>query len=342
MKYLLLACIIPVAFFLPICLGNQAPLFAQQAGPLPASPTTIRVVASRVNVNVTVTDSGGRVVNGLRRQDFHVFDDGIERPITSYASNEDPSRVVLMIESGTADFLLEKFGKSPFLCADALLDRIAPSDRLAIVTYSDHAYVSMDFTSNGPAVRAALHNLDLQLSRSTVGSDSLNLSSSLAAVLYWLKPIPGKKVVILLSTGMDTSLPEYRPSVDEELKTSDIPILAVSVLGDFRKFPAHQSLLAGDREERGFIKGMFDADQWLEQLTLATGGRIWLPKNVKDFAQAYADIGQFIRGEYSVGFVPNSLDGKLHSLTVKMNHPWYRSYQIENRQAYRAAAAPPQ
>ena len=340
MKFLLYACILSLTFFQPICSGNQADVFAEQAEQLPAAPATIRVVTSRVNVNVAVTDSHGRAVDGLRREEFHVFDDGIERPITSYASNEDPSQVVLMIESGTADFLLEQFGRSPFLSADALLDKISVSDRLAIVTYSDHAYVSMDFTPNGPAVRVALRNLNFQLSRAAVGSNSLNLSSSLAAVLYWLKPMPGKKVVILLSTGIDTSLPENRQFVDEELKTSDIPILAVSVLGDFRKSPAHGSSSADDREGQRFVKGMFDAEQWLQQIARATGGRAWLPENVKEFDEAYDDIGQLIRAEYSVGFVPYPLDGKLHSLTVKMNHPWYRSFEVENRQAY--IAAPPQ
>jgi Ca-activated chloride channel homolog len=335
-KYLLRACITALTVFFAVSFSNPARVFAQQAKQLPA-PATIRVVTSRVNVNVTVTDSHGGVVNGLRRDGFRVFDDGIEQPITSYASNEDPSQVVLMVESGTADFLLGQFGRSPFISADALLRKISPSDRLAIVTYSDHAYVSMDFTPNGPAVRAALENLNLELSRSTVGSNSLDLSSSLAAVLYWLRPIPGKKVVVLLSTGIDTSSPEYRQFVDQELKTSDIPILAVSVLGDLRKVPARQRLPADDQEER-FVKGMFDAEQWLQQLAQATGGRTWLPENAKDFDEAYADIAQFIQGEYSVGFVPDSLDGKLHSLTVRVNHPWYRSYQVENRQAYIAAA----
>jgi Ca-activated chloride channel homolog len=321
-------------------LRNPAPAFAQQtqqAQPLPA-PATIRVVTSRVNVNVTVTDSHGRVVNGLQRGDFHVFDDGIERPITSYVSNEDPSEVVLMIESSTADFLLGQFGRSPFTSAAALVDKISPSDRLAIVTYSDHAYVSMDFAPNGPAIGATLQELNFQLSRSTVGSNSLNLSSSLAAVLYWLRSIPGKKVVVLLCTGVDTSSPENRQFVDEELKTSDIPILAVSVLGDFRKPAAHRVPSAADQGEQRFVNGMFDAEQWLQQLTHATGGRTWLPENEKDFDAAYADIAQFIQGEYSVGFVPDSLDGKLHSLTVKVNHPWRRSYQVDNRQAYLAPA----
>lgn len=334
MKYLLRACVVVLAFSLLICWGNRGPVFAQQAKQLPTSPTILHVVTSRVNVNVAVTDSHGQAVDGLRRDDFHVFDDGIERPISSYASNEDPSQVVLMIESGTADFLLEKFGRSPFICAEALLQRISPSDRVAIVSYSDHAYVNVEFTSSGPAVRAAVQNLNLQLSSSAVGSDPLNLSSSLAAVLSWLKPMPGKKVVVLLCTGIDTSSAEYRQRVDEELKTSDIPILAVSILGDFNKSAAQQSVSSSSSDG----VGMFDADQWLQQLALATGGQIWLPKNEKDFDAAYADIGQFIRGEYSVGFVPNSLDGKLHSLTVKMKHPWYRSCRVENRQAYLAAA----
>jgi|SRR5690348_12073098 len=314
----------------------------QQVRQLPRPTPAIRVTSSNVDVNVIVTDSHGRFAGGLGRKDFRVFDDGIERPIMSYASNQDPSHVVLMIESGTADFLFGKLGRSPFIRADGLLDQMSPTDQLSIVTYSDRAYVDLDFTPDKLAAHYGLQRLNMLLIHGAVGSNSMELSSSLAAVLYWLRKFPGKKAIVLLSTGIDSSRPEYRQFVEDELKSSDVPILAVSMFGDFRKLPGHRVLNTDEREERAYVKqGMSDADRWLELLVRATGGRIYLPKSVKEFDEAYAQIAQLVRGEYNLGFVPSVVDGKVHAITVKVNHPWYRSYHVEYRQAYTAGATFP-
>src|SRR5690348_15575390 len=68
---------------------------------------TIRVSVDRVNVGVIVTDHSGHFVEGLRRDDFRVFDNGIEQPLTGFLSMEEPAQVLLVIEAGPAVYLLE-------------------------------------------------------------------------------------------------------------------------------------------------------------------------------------------------------------------------------------------
>src|SRR5438046_10430149 len=58
---------------------------------------TIHVSVDRVNVGVIVTDHSGHFVEGLRREDFRVFDNGIEQPITGLTSIDEPSQVLLLI-----------------------------------------------------------------------------------------------------------------------------------------------------------------------------------------------------------------------------------------------------
>src|SRR6266480_60372 len=67
---------------------------------------TIRVSVDRVSVGVIVTDSQGHFVEGLRREDFRVFDDGIEQPLTGFATIDEPAQVLLLIESGPAVLFL--------------------------------------------------------------------------------------------------------------------------------------------------------------------------------------------------------------------------------------------
>ncbi len=286
----------------------------------------IRVTVNRVNVGVTVTNSAGHFVSGLRRKDFHVFDNGVEQPITDFLSIEEPAQIVLLIESGPAVLLL---GKDHVRAADALLASVSPADRVAIASYSKSPELLLDFTPNKATARLALQDLKF-----ASGFGQLNLSASLASTLDWLAPLPGKKTVVLLSTGIDTSPTQNWQIIQQRLNTSDVRILAVSLAGDFRKPAKHKKLSADEREARAFVKQVFgEADQWLQELSHSTGGRAYFPKDTKEFARAYAEIAQLVRHEYSLAFTPPTADGQLHSLKVKAKHS---GYQIDHRQAYLA------
>ena len=303
-----------------LCVGSLSPAQAQEPTP------PIRVTVNRVNVGVTVTDSSGHFISGLRRQDFHLFDNGVEQPITDFLPIEEPAQLVLLIESGPAVAL---FGKNHLLAADALLVSISPTDSVAIASYSRSPQLLLDFTPNKAEARAALRDIHFGS-----GYGDLNLSSSLAATIDWLAPLPGKKTIVLLSTGVDTSPIQNWQLIQQKLNTSDVRILAVSLSGDFRKPAKRKKLSADEREDRAFLKQVFgEADHWLRELSHSTGGRAYFPKNTQEFSRAYAEIAQLVRHEYSIAFAPPTNDGQLHSLKVKAKHSWYKA---DHRQAYLA------
>src|SRR2546426_4031002 len=84
--------------FLPAALLFAAPLCAfrpcdsQQNSQEQAQ--AIRINVDRVNVGVIVTDASGHFVESLHREDFHVFDNGIEQPLTDFAAIEEPAQVL--------------------------------------------------------------------------------------------------------------------------------------------------------------------------------------------------------------------------------------------------------
>ena len=166
---------------------------AQSQQPTPP----IRISVNRVNVGVTVTNSTGHFIEGLHRDDFQLFDNNVEQPITDFLSIEEPAQLLLLIESGPAIAL---FSSNHLRAADALLTAIAPTDRVAIASYSQSPQLLLDFTPNKAQARATLQNLNFGN-----GFADLNLSSSLAVAIDSLAPLPGKKSIVLLSTGVDTS-----------------------------------------------------------------------------------------------------------------------------------------
>ena len=88
----------------------------------------------------------------------------------------------------------------------------------------------MDFTEDKSEAQSALEAISFAF-----GFGDLNLSFSLASTMDWLASVPGKKTIVLLSTGVDTSLEHSWDLVRRKLETSDIRILAVSLAGDFRR-----------------------------------------------------------------------------------------------------------
>ncbi|HXX14542.1 MAG TPA: VWA domain-containing protein [Candidatus Eremiobacteraceae bacterium] len=308
------------------------PLAAQQ----PAAPldNAIRVDVNRVNVGVIVTDSKGNFVEGLQPANFQVFDNNQVQPISDFAPIDAPAQVLLLLEAGPAVYLLQD---SHLFVAQALLSGLSPDDRVAFVVYNKAPTPVLDFTSDKRAVDSALNTIQF-----TLGYGDLNLASSLSTVLDWLTRVPGKKSVVLISTGVDTSPDQVQQSLVAGLQTADVRIFAVSMNAPFRngKKGTRQQI---HQTEQAFAQ----ADAWLNALADASGGRAYFPENPSAFQQTYHQIAELVRHEYSLAFAPPQSDGAVHSIDVKVittgaaSHDAVSAYTVDHRRAY-IAPKPPQ
>lgn len=302
-----------------LCGGSFAD--AQESPQLPKQ--TIQVSVDRVSLGVIVTDPGGRFIEGLRREDFRVFDNRIEQPLTGFAAVEEPAQVLLLIEAGPAVYLLEG---GHVQAAVAMLNGLSGGDRVAVVKYADSPKVLLDFTPDKQAALAAFGQL-----RFNLGFSSLNLTSSVSKVLEWLASVPGKKTIVLFSTGVDTSPTSESARAMEQLKVSDVRLMAISLAGDLqspqpagkKKSPTNSSKTAAQFEQ---------ANQLLKRMAESTGGRTYFPTNAKEFSSVYAEIAQAVRHEYSLAFAPPVRDGLAHSIEVRVD--------AEHRQAANASGSP--
>ncbi len=324
-----------IGLTLAACLLSGSALRAQQ--PPAQEPPAIRVGVDRVNVGVIVTDPSGHFVEGLRREDFRVFDNGVEQPITDFTAVDEPAQVLLLIEAGPAVYLLEG---AYLQAAHGLLQGLATADSVAVAKYSDAAQAVLAFTPDKQLAESALGALHYNL-----GFGSLNLSSSLSQVLVWLHGTAGKKSVILLSTGVDTSPSDESLVSLSQLRVGEVRIFAVSLAAALRtpaknkkKSPPSKTI---DAEQR-----FAEADQLLRQLAGATGGRAYFPVSASDFRAVYAELAQLIRHEYSLAFAPQMRDGAVHAIKITINRadslPNRADFRVEHRQAYVAPDKPTQ
>jgi VWFA-related protein len=297
---------------------------------LPA-PQTIHVDVERVSVGVIVIDARGKFVEGLKREDFHAFDNAAARPITEFTPVEEPGQVLLLIEAGPAVYLLQD---AHLLAADALLNGLSAGDRVAIVRYAEAPEAILDFTPDKQAAQGTLDQIQFNL-----GFGQLNLSSSLNTVLDWLAKVPGKKTIVLLSTGVDTSSVAALQALQTRLRLGDVRVLCVSMSGPLRNGKEGGKSIVQQAQQ-----AFANADIRLKEIADATGGRAYFPENGKAFQETYRQVAQLVRHEYSIAFAPPAQDGAIHEIDVKVDSSSGSTkdagYQVRHRKAYQAPKSP--
>jgi VWFA-related protein len=299
-----------------------------QVAPVTAGQT-IRVNVARVNVGVVVTDDKGKFVEGLRREAFHVFDNGSEQPITEFAPIEEPGQVLLLVEAGPAAYFLQD---ANLFAADAMLKGLSAGDRVAVARYTDVPFALLDFTTDKESAQAALASI-----RFNLGFADLNLSSSLGTVLDWLDRMPGKKTIVLISTGVDTSPPSAEATLQARLRVGDVRILCVSTSGPLR---------GGKQGSKAKVQQTQDefaaADRRLQAIAELTGGRAYFPLSGKAFQETYKEVAEIVRHEYSLAFALPASDGAVHSIDVKVERPGAAGksasapYRVDHRKGYQS------
>jgi Ca-activated chloride channel homolog len=326
---------VPVALLILFCLF--VPITAVRGQQDSQNPgEAIRRSVDRVNVGVIVTDTRGQFAEGLHREDFSVLDNGVAQILTDFAAIEEPAQVLLLIEAGPAVYFLEA---SHMQAAYALLNGLSAGDRVAVVKYAEAPQAVTDFSADKSIAGSALDQL-----RFNLGFGSLNMSSSLATVLDWLKKVQGKKTIVLLSTGVDTSPESEAQSLLQTLKITDVRVLVVSLTGELRNpQPAgKKKKSSADKPTESSLQ--FDrADQLLKQISEAAGGRAYFPRNTSEFSAAYAEIAQLVRHEYSMAFAPPARDNTIHAIEVRVRPanttpPMLTNYRVDHRRAYLAPA----
>ncbi len=293
-----------------VCFSPANSLSAQEV-PTPLPQNRIRVAVTEVSIGVSVEDSRGQFVKGLERLDFLVFDNGVERPLASFASIDEPGHVVLLLETGPATLFNKK---NELHAADLFLSSLPPGELVAIVAYSREPELITDFTSNKALARAALANLNFML-----GFGELNIVSSLLRTVEWLAPLPGKKTVVLLSSGVDTS-PELNWSlIEQKIQSSDVKIHAVSVSQDIRRPVKARKRSREERQNQRRVEAHFaQADLTLRKMVQPTGGRAYFPRGDKEFDRAFSQLAQSVGHEYLLTIAPSPPDGQVHTLDVKV------------------------
>jgi len=281
----------------------------------------IRVVTQMVPVTCVVAATDGAAVPGLRREDFRVFDDGSERPISYFDASTQPASVALVIDASPSVLRNTQEMKR---AADALIDALAPLDEAAVVDFSAHAYLQLPFTDARERVRRAVARIDARALLGDTGGSNIYEAVYLAARELF-PGRQGRKAIVLLTDGEDTGLgltfdpasavpqqgrPADRLTFDDVARTlaaEDIQVFAVSTENRPKVMTsawlaAHASATLVTPAARA--SGIPPYTLYLAELVRRSGGQLYFLREADTMAETFRRIAAKIRAEYTLGFSP--------------------------------------
>ena len=266
----------------------------------------LQVTTEIVKLDAAIIDERGEFVSGLQPQNFKILDAGAAQPIVFFAPTDAPAQILVLIETSPAVYLIQS---DHIAALNALSAGLAPGDEIALVAYNEAPRTILPFTADKDALTDSLKQVQY-----TIGFGELNLFDSISAVLDSMAAIPGKKAIVLLTTGLDSSPASRWDALRQKLKLSDVVIFPVALGAPLRSPAKNKSKgVTHSGEPHVFA----EADKVLRSLAEITGGRAFFPESEKDFVPAYAQIAATLRHQYLLGIAPVH-DGKFHPLTVQL------------------------
>jgi len=279
---------------------------------LAAQKQTIKVSTDSVAVYVTVTDTDKRLVPDLLLEDFEILDNGKPVNITVFENKPVPITTVVMIDTSgsiTASLGLVKDGAEQFLL------RLLPDDRAQVGEFSDKIkfHPGSFIDDRDRLIYLLKHELDFGYP--TRLYDAVDLS------IEQLLPVTGRKVVIVFTDGDDTASKIGVGKVMDRAREKDVMVYAVGLQTEY--FNGQQRVRSSP-------------DRGLKKLAEDTGGGYFELKKTADLGETFTRVAQELHSQYVLGFSPETADGKIHKLDVRVKKG---GMNARARKTYLAASA---
>jgi len=331
--------LLPIALLIAALVTPPAPIGAQQTPPKtpPQRPdeTTIRREVKLVDLIVTVVNRRQKLITDLQKEDFTVSEDGVQQEIHYFGRQTDlPLRVGMLLD--TSNSIRDRMKFEQEAAIDFLYNVIRrKKDQAFLMVFDNEPSIIQEFTDELGTLR------DVIL-RQRAGGGTALYDAIYAACKERLgnPPLPTgespevRRVLVVISDGDDNLSSHSRGEAIEMAQRGGVVIYAISTSTQW--VSAIEEKDPAKRSNRKYH--MEASDKVLEQLAEETGGRAFFPYRVDDLAQSFLDIGDELRSQYSLAYVPanKSADGKFRRIQIRVNR---KGLIVRTRKGYFAPRA---
>lgn len=251
---------------------------------------------NRVILWVTVTDKSDQLVADLTKERFTVLEDGAEQTVRDFVLEDRPITMAIVLDSSGSmrDSMAEVHQ-----AASSFVETLRPEDKSVVIDFDDKVFLIQELTADQTLLKEAVN--------STEALGSTALYDALHAAFRKLRGIEGRKAIVLLSDGDDTSSQFAYNRILEEAKAQSVLLYAIG-LGDVKK-------------------------SILKDFAETTGGRAFFVAKANQLAEVYKKIAEELRRQYYLSYSTTNKkwDGRFIKLEVKSNNP---DWTVRARRGY--------
>jgi len=272
----------------------------------------LKIDSNLVTIISSVNTKNGMNPAKLNLEDFEILEDGVAQDISEFARDEDiPLRLIMLFDTSSSVKNQLRFERR---AAARFFERLLrPQDQAALFAVSTDVTIIQDFTNKTSQLTNATKLLQAR------GATSLYDGVYLAA--GYLKLTQGRRIIVIVSDGGDTTSQKKLTEALEQAQASDVVI-----------FNVFTGLLTASQNVRDLA-----AERAMQTLTLETGGELYAPRmalngneidedeSLKNLDEAFASLADQVRTQYTLRFYStnDTRDGKFRKLTVKVKKPGY-------------------
>jgi Ca-activated chloride channel family protein len=281
--------------------------FAQQPrnltkAPPPPGPSkedrAIRVDVDLVLVNVTVVDPYYRLVTGLEREHFRIFEDKVEQEIVHFSTEDAPISIGVIFDlSGSMSNKVDKAR----LAAVQFFKTANPQDEFFLVSFNDRAELVSQFTSSVEELQSRLMYTAAKGRTALLDGIYLGLSQMKGARNT-------KRALLIISDGGDNHSRYNARDIREFVRESDVQLYAIGIY-DPLSYRTQPEIRQGPA--------------LLAELTEMTGGRVFEVQDLNDLPDIATKISMELRNQYVLGYRPSNREhnGEWRKIKVKLEPP---------------------
>src|SRR5215213_10104109 len=284
----------------------------------PSRPTTeidaddvVKISSNLVPIPASVMDKRGNAVMNLTLDDFELRVDGELRPLSDLTRSETSVRLAMLFDnSGSLDSARE-FEKQAAIRFFRKVLRA--KDEAAVYSIETDSYLAQPLTSD-------IIRLEQTIAMFGKPVGGTSLFDAIITAASYLRPYSGRKVVVIVSDGIETTS-----------KNTNFDLEVQHVLSDDCQVYVVQTGLYEGANLRALA-----AERRMEQLTGQTGGAVYLPKTTDQLDLSFDQIAADLAQQYVLSYYASAdhRDGQLHKLDLRIKTR--NDVRVRSRKGYYA------
>lgn len=254
----------------------------------------VKVSTSLITVPAVVMDRNGRYIGNLSKEDFKIYEDGIEQDVAYFASVEKPFTVALLLDvSGSTQFQLTQIREA----ANIFVGRLRMNDLLMAISFDGKVNVLTE-----PERVAVIRRGKLHIPAVT---DGTVLYDTVDFALKRMAQIPGRKAIVLMTDGVDQDSRVPMKATLEGIAEQDVLVYTVQY-NTLPQLPERLSRIKDEKARRKvrerLLKGYALSEPYLRTLAEKTGGRFYRADDLRQVGPAFEAITSELGVHYSLGY----------------------------------------